>query len=269
MSAKIIAFFNGKGGCGKSTTIFHTAGEFAKRNKKVLVVDLDKQHNTTDTFLRNLSLDEHVEISNTLFDVLVGNTNFEDVVHNTYLPFRKNTQPKYIGIDVLPSDNRFEKQQEQLENVFIKDEFDAFVKSQKYDYVLIDMPPSHKHINDICFQQMADYVIVPFSSDLHSVTGYGDLMETVNEARELNPNLKILGVFLSRFMGHCEVDKFIKEELQGLGDMFIDIQIPVRADIREGVMFGKPMCYYKPSSKSTVAFEKLVTEINKRIKQNR
>ena len=47
MSAKRVAFINGKGGCGKTTSIFHVAGVLAKRGEKILVIDLDKQRNTT------------------------------------------------------------------------------------------------------------------------------------------------------------------------------------------------------------------------------
>jgi len=54
-----IAFINGKGGCGKSTSIFHVAGVLAKAGKKVLVIDFDKQRNTTDTLLMHAALPEH------------------------------------------------------------------------------------------------------------------------------------------------------------------------------------------------------------------
>ena len=87
----------------------------------------------------------------------------------------------------------------------------------------------------------------------------------VNEAREVNPNLNILGIYLSRYMENCAVDKFIKEQLEEFGDIFIDVQIPLLSDLREAVMFGRPISYYKMFSKSRSAYERLVKAMEKRI----
>lgn len=263
MSNKV-AFINGKGGCGKTTSIFHVAGVLAHRGQKVLVIDLDKQRNTTDTLL----MECEEEVDKTVFDYMTGYATIEEVVRQSMFRSRGNAKPKYYGVDVLPSDVRLEDEKK-LRIVDIKDDITAFIDTQGYDWVLVDMPPSNKTLNEICFAQIVDYVIVPFSSDIFSVSGYGDLMDTVQRAREINENLNILGIYLSRYMENCAVDKYIREQLEEFGDIFIDVQIPLMADIREAVMFGRPISYYKIFSKSKTAYEKLVDAMENRIQSFR
>lgn len=259
-----VAFINGKGGCGKTTSIFHVAGVLAHKGEKVLVIDLDKQRNTTDTLL--MECDE--EVDKTIFDYMTGHAMIEDIVKKSLIRSRANANPKYYGIDVLPSDVRLEEEKE-LRNVDIRDDIASFIDVNGYDWVLVDMPPSNKALNEICFSQIVDFVIVPFSSDVFSVSGYGDLMDTVQKAREINENLNILGIYLSRYMENCAVDRYIKDQLEDFGDIFIDVQIPLMADIRESVMFGRPISYYKMFSKSKTAYEKLVEVMEEKIESFR
>lgn len=266
MSCNKIAFINGKGGCGKTTSIFHVAGVLAHKGEKVLVIDLDKQRNTTDVLLMD-NIKEKAK-SYTVFDYIQGIVSADKVVKKAYFKSRGNANPKYYGVDVLGADVRLEDEG-LLKNVDIKDGLNDFIESKGYTWVLVDMPPSNMTLNEICFSQIVDFVIVPFTSDFFSVSGYGDLMDTVNKARELNNNLNILGVYLSRYMENCAVDKFIKEQLEHFGDMFIDVQIPLKADVREAVMFGRPISYYKLFSSSRTAYEQLVDVMAKRINQTR
>ena len=89
-------------------------------------------------------------------------------------------------------------------------------------------------------------------------------MEVMDKAREVNPTLNVLGVFLARYMNNCAVDKYIREQLLDF-DTFIDIQIPLASDVRESVMFGRPISFYKMFSKSKTAYENLVEEMEKKI----
>lgn len=262
--ANKVAFINGKGGCGKTTSIFHVAGVLAHKGQKVLVIDLDKQRNTTDTLL----MECEQEVEKTVFDYMTGKATIEEIVRQSMFRSRGNAKPKYYGVDVLPSDVRLEEEKK-LRNVDIKDNIKAFIETKGYDWVLVDMPPSNKALNEICFSQIVDYVIVPFSSDIFSVSGYGDLMDTVQRAREINESLNILGIYLSRYMENCAVDRYIKEQLEEFGDIFIDVQIPLMADVREAVMFGRPISYYKMISKSKTAYENLVNAMENKIESFR
>jgi chromosome partitioning protein len=265
-----IAFINGKGGCGKTTSLFHIAGVLSKEGAKVLVIDFDKQCNATDTLLMNNS--DHKTEPYTSYDVLSGvlNERFCISAYSALFQAHGNATPKYFGVDVLPGDVRLENELKLRE--FSPIDFGINVFNYIYfhgiDYVLVDMPPSNKALNEICFGYVADHVIVPFTSDIYSVSGYGDIMDTIQEARVVNPGLNLLGIFLSRYMAHCSVDRYIREQLLSY-DTFIDIQIPLTADVREGVMFGRPISYYKEHSKSRTAYEALVEVIKQRVSKVR
>ena len=256
-----VAFINGKGGCGKSTSIFHEAGVFAHRGEKTLVIDLDKQSNSTKFLL----MENEEEVKYTMFDYMTGECEIEDIVKQAYFRSRGNANPKYYGVDVLPSDKRF-ADESLLNGIDIKDDLARFINEQGYKWVLVDMPPSNKKLNEICFAQIVDNVIAPFSSDIFSVDGYADLMEIVNEARMVNDKLNILGIYLARYDAQCGVDRFIKEQLEEF-DTFLDVQIPLMADLREGVMFGRPMSFYKMFSKSRTAYEKLADVMEQKIEE--
>lgn len=257
-----VAFINGKGGCGKTTSIFHVAGVLAHKGEKVLVIDFDKQRNTTDTLLMNSEMPPK-----TVYNFLKGSAEAEEVTGQALFQSRGNATPKYYGVDVMVSAVELQDESS-LVGVEIKEKIDAFIEKNGYTWVLVDMPPSNKRLNEICFSQIIDYVIVPFTSDVFSVSGYGDLMDLVNKAREVNQNLHILGVYLSRYMD-CGVDNYIKSELEQFGEMFIDVQIPLMADLREAVMYGRPLSFYKMFSKSRTAYENLVKEMETRIKATR
>jgi len=260
--AKKIAFINGKGGCGKTTSIFHIAGVLANAGDKVLVIDFDKQRNTTDTLLKNSE-----KPKKTVFDVMEGDF-FENATAQALFVPLGHRNPRYFGVDCVASDIRLENEEEllRIDGSRFGERLNAFVEEMEYDWVLIDMPPSNRILNFICFGHVADFLIVPFSSDMFSLTGYGDILETVERARELNPSLNTLGVYLARYMANCMVDEYIRDELLGF-DTFIDIQIPLAADVREAVMLGRPISYYKKTSKSRTAFEQLVKEIKIRISE--
>lgn len=251
-----VAFINGKGGCGKTTSIFHVSGVLSKMGEKVLVVDLDKQRNSSDVLLMNSDYPEK-----TVFDVFNG-ASLKEAIAKALFQTRANAKPKYYNVDCLVSDTRLEDEKA-LANVDRKsfaERFEAFVKKQGYTWVLVDMPPSNKELNEICFGYIADNVIVPFSSDIFSVNGYGDIMNVLDKARTDNPLLSILGVYLSRYTKNSAIDNYIKEQL-GSFDTFIDVQIPLATDIRESVMFGRPISFYKEKSNSRTAYEKLVNEM--------
>lgn len=259
--AKKIAFINGKGGCGKTTSIFHVAGVLSKLSEKVLVIDVDKQCNTSDTLLYNTQMPEK-----TVLDFMKGSATAEEVTQQALFQSRGNANAKYYNVDCMISDIflKDEKTLEEIDGKAFGNSLNAFIEKHGYTWVLIDMPPSNEALNNICFSYVVDYVIVPFSSDVFSVKGYDHIISTINEARKANPSLNILGVYLARYMMNCMVDKYIRSQMLKF-DTFIDVQIPLAADARESIMFGRPLSFYKEKSKTTKAYEKLVNEMIKRM----
>lgn len=272
MKTKRVAFINGKGGCGKTTSIFHVAGVLSKKGEKVLVIDLDKQRNTTDILMMNLvGEDENgggydYRPEKTVLDFMKGEAGAEEATAEALFQTRGNAKPKYFGVDCMGSDVRLQDEDELLgidgESVGVR--LEEFIERQGYTWVLVDMPPSNMTLNNICFRYLVDYTIIPFSSDVFSVNGYGDIMDVMGKAREENPTLNVLGVYLARYMRNCAVDRYIREQMQEF-DTFIDIQIPLASDVREAVMFGRPISYYKLFSDSKAAYERLVEEMEKRM----
>ncbi len=256
-----LAFVNGKGGCGKTHSIFHIAGVLSKQGEKVLVIDYDKQRNISDTLLMNTEMPKR-----TVLDFMMKTCTVGDAVGKALFQTRGNAKPRYYNVDVLVSDVRLEDEGllKEIDRNYVKDSLNDFIMENGYTWVLVDMPPSNKVLNEICFGYVVDYIIIPFSSDIYSVSGYGDIIESVVKERDVNPSLNILGVYLARYMKNCAVDKYIRDELLDF-DTFIDIQIPLAADVREGVMFGRPISYYKMFSDSRHAYEELVEEIKNRI----
>jgi len=267
--AKKLAFINGKGGVGKTTSIFHVCGELAKRGERVLVVDLDKQCNTSWVLTMNGEQPEH-----TLYDFFCGSADPAVCTVPVLFQIRSNAEPKFMGVDVMVSDSRFETitENDMVSQELIGKKMEDFVKEQGYTWVLYDMPPSHAIFNELCFNYLTDHVIVPFSSDYFSLQGYQSTVEKVYDARKINPKINILGIYLSRYWGICAAHRHVRDVLLENPDfaaMYIDNPIPMAADVIEAVMFGRPLCFYKPTTEKSPAkraFETLVDEIYKRTK---
>lgn len=262
MSAKRVAFINGKGGCGKTTSIFHVAGVLAKRGEKILVIDLDKQRNTTSILLMNTNIPDK-----SVLDFMTGKADAEEVVAKALFQTRGNAKPKYYGVDVIGSDIGLQNEENllKIDGGAVGKKLDEFIKDNGYTWLLIDMPPSNMALNNICFKYLVDYVVIPSSSDIFSVDGYGDVMDVLDRARKENPTLNVVGMYLARYMKNCGLDRYIREQLLNF-ETFIDVQIPLASDVREAVMFGRPISYYKTFSESKTAYEKLVKEMEKRMR---
>lgn len=261
-----VAFINNKGGCGKTTSLFHIAGELASRGKKVLVLDFDKQCDTTNNFLSEEESEYEPAQALTIFDYISGSCSFSDCVKKNYIRVG-NKKPEYHGIDVVPSDNRLERQT--LLSAAIKDrDVKGLFEGLGYDFILVDCPPSNRAVESVVLGQIADGVVVPMSADLNTIRGYGKLLDKVKTAREQNPNLQIIGIYFSMFFRNRSKNKEYREiMIKKFPDLFIDIQIPNCTDIVKAIEDkGQPMAFYKKESVgANEAIQRLVDEIIDRI----
>lgn len=255
----VIAFINGKGGCGKTTSSFHIGGVFADGGASVLQIDLDKQGNMTYALLGEAE-SGYDESSKNVLDFFTGKASFEEVVKKNYVRKRGNAKPVYVGIDVLPFSPKLENQR-LLKKVDLSDKLDVI---NHYDYVLIDCPPSNRAIEKIVFEQLADVILVPMSNDLDSITGYGALVDKVDKAREFNPNLKILGIYMSMYDKRMRTHREIKEMMTENFDVFMDVQIPYCKDLPDSKLDGRPISFWRKSN-AKEAVEALAQEIASRI----
>lgn len=255
---KKIAFINGKGGCGKTTSIFHITGELVKRGKKVLVIDTDKQGNCTNSFLMNSA---ETKGSNVL-EYFLNTKSFDEVVEHSLIVPKGKRNAVYTGIDILPATVELENQELVSSSVDVKKRINE--DCENYDFVLIDCPPSNKAIETLVLEEIADKVLIPFSSDLDSVNGYGQLIETVDNARMKNFDLEICGVFFSCFNKIRSTEQELREIMVSDCSSFIDVQIPNSSAIVDSRINGKPICEYKKNS-ANAYIEKLVDVILERV----
>ena len=240
---KKIGFFNSKGGCGKTTSLFHIAGVLADNGMKVLAVDLDKQGDTTNALLSE-DESEYSDNGKNVLDFFRGDAAFEDVVKKNYTKKIGCRKPTYVGIDVLPYSPKLENQR-LLKEIELSDKMDDF---NEYDFVLIDCPPSNRAIEKIVLEQLADGILVPMSSDLDSIRGYGALVDKVDQAREKNVNLNILGIYMSMYDGRVGTQRELLSLMRSSFDTFIDVQIPHSAAIVDSKLAGRPISFYKKTN---------------------
>lgn len=262
-----LAFINNKGGCSKSTSLFHIAGEFAKRNYKVLVLDFDKQCDTTNNFLAEEE-SGYTDESMTVLDYMKGNCSFGECLKKNYIRVG-NKKPEYYGIDVLPGDVGLENQEE-LMTLLEQQDIKSLFSNLKYDIILIDCPPSNRAVEHIVLENIATHVIVPMSCDVSNIRGYGALIDKVNKAREVNEHLKIVGVFYSMYFRRRRANNQYRVIMQdNFNDLFIDVQIPHSPEIVTALEDrGQPMCFYHKTYENPSArkcYARLADEIISRI----
>ena len=247
--SKVIAVFNQKGGVGKTTTNVNLSACIAVRGKKVLVVDIDPQGNTTS----GLGIDKK-ELKKTIYDVLIGTAKAEEVI----------TQTAVENLSIIPSSVQlagaeieltgFEEREKMLKKALegIKDE---------YQYVFIDCPPSLGLLT-INALTAADSVLIPIQCEYYALEGVGQLMNTIwLVQRGLNPDLKVEGVVLSMFDGRTNLSIQVVDEVKRYfkGMVYTTI-IPRNVRLAEAPSYGVPILMYDPKSKGAEAYEELADE---------
>ena len=182
MAGSIISVINQKGGVGKTTTVINLATALAKKGKKILVIDLDPQGNATTGFgLSNINSE-----SKTIYDVLNGNSSFEDAIQNT-----KIDNLKIVASNVDLSGLEVETATENRRAFLLKDKIENFVNSSKneFSYIFIDCPPSLSLLT-VMSLVVAKSLIVPLQAEFFALEGLSQLMKTIDRVKiKLNPQI--------------------------------------------------------------------------------
>ena len=179
---RIIAIANQKGGVGKTTTSINLSACIAAKGKKVLVIDIDPQGNTTSGY----GIEKN-ELENTIYELILGDCSIENCI----------LKEVYPNISILPSNVNLAAAEIELIGVekkeyILKNEVD-WVKD-RYDFIIIDCPPSLSLLT-VNAMTTADSVLVPIQCEYYALEGLSQLIHTVNLVKErLNPDLDMDGV---------------------------------------------------------------------------
>lgn len=253
---KVIAIFNQKGGVGKTTTNINLGACLAQKGKKVLMVDIDPQGNTTS----GIGITKR-KLSQTLYDVLIDDSiNVKKVILPT------NTENLFIipaSVDLAGAEvelARLEGREARLKNAI-----DAVRKD--YDYILVDCPPS-LGILTINSLTAVDSVLIPIQCEFYALEGVSQLISTIELVKKnLNTKLYIEGVLLSMFDVRTNLSQQVVGEVKKFfGDLMYNTIIPRNVRLAEAPSYGVPIITYDPTAVGARAYQEFTTEFVKREK---
>ena len=247
---KAIAIFNQKGGVGKTTTNINLAACLAMRGKRILVLDIDPQGNTTSGLgIQKKSLEV------TSYDLMVDDAvKAEDVIIPTGT---KNLDIIPASVDLAGAEIELVKlggREKRLKLALDRVRYD-------YDYIFIDCPPSLGLLT-INALTAVDSVLIPIQCEFYALEGVAQLMSTVELVRRnLNPDLKIEGVILSMFDGRTNLSIQVVEEVKRyFGNKLYSTVIPRNVRLAEAPSYGIPITEYDPKSKGALAYQAFAEE---------
>ncbi len=248
---KAICVFNQKGGVGKTTTVVNLSAALGLKGKKVLVIDLDPQGNSSSGF----GVDK-VDLQNTVYDLFIQNTELDKVICKTG---SKN-------VDIIPSNTSLSGVEVELINTTNRESVlkSAIEGGDGYDYIIMDCPPS-LGVLSINALTASDSVLIPIQSEYYALEGVSQLVETINLVkRSLNKDLEVEGVLISMFDGRNNLSLEVVEEVKKYfkNKVFKSI-IPRNVRLAEAPSYGESIFDYDSKSKGAVAYEKLAKEIIK------
>lgn len=248
--SKIIAVANQKGGVGKTTTSVNLAACLAKAGKKVLLIDVDPQGNSSS----GLGIDKR-RVEKTVYDCLINEESMENVAIST----------QYENLDICPSNLDLSGAEVELISVMgrenrLKQSLEGV--KDKYDFILIDTPPSLGLIT-INTLTAANSVLIPIQCEFYALEGVSQLVETVKRIKKaLNPTLFIEGIVMTMYDARTNLAVEVVDEVKRFfPDKVYKTIIPRNVRLGEAPGFGRPIIYYDESSKGAEAYTELAKEI--------
>lgn len=247
---RIIAIANQKGGVGKTTTSINLSSCIAAKGKKVLVVDIDPQGNTTSGY----GIEKN-DLDNTIYELMLGDCSIEDCIIKDVIE----------NISILPSNVNLEAAEIELIGVdkkeyILKNEID-WVKD-RYDYIIIDCPPSLSLLT-VNAMTTADSVLVPIQCEYYALEGLSQLIHTVNLVKErLNPNLEMEGVVFTMYDSRTNLSAQVVENVKShLNQKVYRTVIPRNIRLAEAPSYGQPINIYDPKSAGAESYLALAEEV--------
>lgn len=253
---KIISVTNQKGGVGKTTTTINLGAALAALGKTVLLVDLDPQGNAST----GLGLDYAARKTST-YDLLLEDAEIGDVIYETEVPrlflAPATSDLSSTDMDLVANEKRVFQLRDALRQ--------PGIEQYGLDYILIDCPPS---LNMLTVNAMvaSDSVLIPLQTEFFALEGLSQLMLTVREVRQTaNPNLRIEGVVLTMYDGRNNLSRQVEEDArENLQELVFETRIPRNVRISEAPSYAMPVIQYDPTSRGSIAYKALATEVVRR-----
>lgn len=250
--SKVIAIANQKGGVGKTTTTINLSACLAEAGKRVLVIDMDPQGNTTS----GLGIEKD-EAENTIYEVILRTVDIKDAIIKDIFDnldiIPSNVNLAGAEIDLIDVDNR---------EYILKDSL-AEVKDN-YDFIILDCPPSLSMLT-VNAMTASNTVLVPIQCEYYALEGLTQLMHTINLVKKkLNKKLELEGVVFTMYDSRTNLSLQVVENVKdNLQEKIYKTIIPRNIRLAEAPSHGLPINIYDKRSTGAESYRNLAQEVIK------
>ncbi|MBQ8984985.1 ParA family protein [Candidatus Saccharibacteria bacterium] len=258
MSAKVICVTNQKGGVGKTTTAVNLCYYLAKDKKKTLLVDFDPQGNATSGL--GFDKNDKEKLGITMAEILLGSAEIENCIRAT----------KYKNYDLAPATPELANVEVEIASlnkrfVRLRDAINRV--REKYDYIVIDLPPSLSLLT-VNGMIASDYLLLPVQTEFYALEGVAQLLETMKLVKkQANPNLALLGVLATMYDKRTSLSTQVFAEIKKyFKDLTFKTTIPRNVRVAEAPSHGVPVGDYDKFSRGAKAYKDFAREVEGRTK---
>ncbi|MBE5917474.1 MAG: ParA family protein [Pseudobutyrivibrio ruminis] len=253
-----IAFANNKGGSGKTTSCANVGYCLWTMGKKVLLIDGDMQMNLSLSYFDEDRVLEFATSGHNLYTAILEGESLEKYIVNT----------DYDGLDLIPSSTLMSGMEYKLfamedRERRLKKSMAKILKSGKYDYILIDAPPT---LGGWVMNILAavDSVILPVEASPWGLFGLANMLDFIDEAKKINKGLELLGIALTKVDIRKNYYKQTAETLKEADVPVFKTIIRIDREVEWAQDNSKPIMAYKNSARSASEYLELAKEVDKK-----